>query len=69
MHGSNITSVALALLDRLQSDGVELVALVVGEDDALGDAVAAHLAAAHPTVEVDRHPGGPGALPLLIGVE
>ncbi|WP_299958256.1 DAK2 domain-containing protein [uncultured Modestobacter sp.] len=38
-------------------------------DLALGDAVCAHLAAVHPTVEVVRYAGGAGAVPLLIGVE
>ena len=73
--GRDLAAVARDLLDRLLSAGGELVTLVVGGGDlpgrnaGLGDAVAAHLAAVHPTVEVDRHPGGPGALPLLIGVE
>ena len=60
------------LLDRMLSAGGELATLVVGGDDAaaaLGDAVCAHLAAVHPTVEVVRYAGGPGAVPLLIGVE
>jgi hypothetical protein len=42
---------------------------VVGDDPALGDAVCAHLAVVHPTVEVVRYAGGDGALPLLVGVE
>ena len=42
--------------------------LVVG-DATLGDAVCAHLASAHPTVEVVCYAGGAGAVPLLIGVE
>jgi uncharacterized protein len=41
----------------------------VGEDAALGDAVEAHLAVRHPTVEVVRYAGGAGAVPLLVGVE
>ncbi|MEU2349283.1 DAK2 domain-containing protein [Modestobacter sp. NPDC013298] len=67
--GADAATVARDLLDRLLSAGGELVTLVVGEDASLGEAVCAHLAAVHPTVEVDRHAGGPGALPLLIGVE
>ncbi|KQS73201.1 DAK2 domain-containing protein [Modestobacter sp. Leaf380] len=64
--GPALLTVACELLDRLLSTGGELVTLVGGR---LGDAVAAHLAAEHPTVEVTRHPAGPGARPLLIGVE
>ncbi len=72
--GSDPVAVGRELLDRLLSAGGELVTLVVGDDGAgappgLGDAVGAHLAAAHPTVEVVRYAGGAGAVPLLIGVE
>ena len=67
--GSELAAVARDLLDRLLSAGGEMATLVVGEDAALGDAVCAHLAAAHPTVEVVRYEGGAGALPLLVGVE
>jgi uncharacterized protein len=67
--GADLPAVARDLLDRLLSGGGELVTLVVGEDPALGDAVAGHLAAVHPTVEVVRYEGGAGAVPLLVGVE
>ena len=46
-----------------------LTEVVVGEDAALGDAVCAHLAGVHPTVEVVRYSGGPGGAPLQVGVE
>jgi dihydroxyacetone kinase-like predicted kinase len=70
--GSDPAAVGCELLDRLLSAGGELATLVVGDDGAtpgLGDAVGAHLATVHPTVEVVRYAGGPGAVPLLIGVE
>jgi fatty acid kinase len=67
--GRDLGTVARDLLDRLLSAGGEMATLVVGEDAALGEAVCAHLAAVHPTVEVVRYPGGAGAAPLLIGVE
>jgi hypothetical protein len=70
--GDDPAAVGRELLDRMLSAGGELATLVVGDDDAaagLGDAVCAHLAAVHPTVEVVRYAGGPGAVPLLIGVE
>ena len=67
--GADLATVARDLLDRLLSAGGEMATLVVGEDRALGDAVGAHLAAVHPTVEVVRYEGGAGAVPLLVGVE
>jgi dihydroxyacetone kinase-like predicted kinase len=67
--GSDLATVACDLLDRLLGAGGELATLVVGPDGALGDAVCAHLAAAHPTVEVTRYDGGPPGVPLLVGVE
>jgi fatty acid kinase len=51
------------------SAGGELVTLLVGPDTALGDAVCAHLATVHPTVDVARYHDGPGGLPLQVGVE
>ncbi|MCF6505866.1 DAK2 domain-containing protein [Blastococcus sp. MG754426] len=67
--GAEHAAVACDLLDRLLSAGGEMATLVVGPDEALGDAVCAHLSSAHPTVEVVRYGGGPGSLPLQIGVE
>jgi dihydroxyacetone kinase-like predicted kinase len=67
--GAELRAVACELLDRLLSAGGELATLVVGPDAALGDAVCAHLAGNHPTVEVTRYDGGPGTVPLLVGVE
>jgi dihydroxyacetone kinase-like predicted kinase len=67
--GPDLMSVACELLDRLLGAGGELATLVVGPDEALGDAVCAHLAAVHPTVEVARYAGGSPAVPLLVGVE
>jgi uncharacterized protein len=67
--GSDLVAVACELLDRLLSGGGELATLVVGPDEALGDAVAAHLSAVHPTIEVTRYGGGPSDIPLQAGVE
>jgi dihydroxyacetone kinase-like predicted kinase len=67
--GPDLLAVACELLDRLLSAGGELATLVTGPDPALGDAVSAHLAAAHPTVEVARYDGGPAGVLLLVGVE
>ncbi|MGY1812128.1 DAK2 domain-containing protein [Blastococcus sp. SYSU D00820] len=67
--GADLAATACDLLDRLLSAGGELATLVVGPDAALGDAVCAHLASAHPTVEVTRYDGGAAGVPLQIGVE
>jgi hypothetical protein len=66
--GRELAAVARELLDRLLSAGGEMATLLVGPDPALGDAAAAHLAAAHPTVEVVRYESG-AEVPLQIGVE
>jgi DAK2 domain fusion protein YloV len=67
--GPDLPLVACELLDRLLGAGGELATLVVGVDRELGDAVCAHLAAIHPTVEVARYDGGPAGVLLLVGVE
>ena len=67
--GKDLAAVACELLDRLLSGGGEMAPLGVGPDVALGDAVCAHLAAVHPTIEVTRYGGGPSGIPLQAGVE
>ncbi|RBY86325.1 DAK2 domain-containing protein [Blastococcus sp. TF02A-30] len=67
--GADHAAVACELLDRLLSAGGEMATLLVGADEALGDAVCAHLSAVHPTIEVLRYAGGPGTAPLQVGVE
>jgi DAK2 domain fusion protein YloV len=67
--GPDLAAVACELLDRLLSAGGEMATLVVGPDDALGDAVCRHLARAHPTIEVVRYGGGPDGIPIQVGVE
>ena len=67
--GVEPVAVACELLDRMLSAGGELVTLVVGPDAGLADAVCAHLAGAHPTVEVTRYDGAPEGVPLQVGVE
>jgi dihydroxyacetone kinase-like predicted kinase len=67
--GGELAAVSCELLDRMLSAGGELVTLLVGPDAALGDAVWAHLATVHPTVEVARYDDGPSGLPLQVGVE
>jgi uncharacterized protein len=67
--GAEPAAVACELLDRMLSAGGELVTLVVGPDAGLADAVCAHLAGAHPTVEVTRYDGAPEGVPLQVGVE
>jgi dihydroxyacetone kinase-like predicted kinase len=69
--GSDLTAVAIEVVERLLSGGGELVTLVVGagEYESLARAVAAHLRIAHRQVEVSVLNGGQPRYPLLIGVE
>jgi DAK2 domain fusion protein YloV len=67
--GAAPAGVACELLDRMLSAGGELVTLVAGSDADLADAVCAHLAARHPTVEVARYDGAPEGVRLQVGVE
>ncbi|TFV61761.1 DAK2 domain-containing protein [Geodermatophilus sp. DF01-2] len=67
--GAEPAAVACELLDRMLSAGGELVTLVGGPDADLGDAVCAHLAGRHPTVEVTRYDGAPEGVRLQVGVE
>ncbi|MDT0213708.1 DAK2 domain-containing protein [Rothia sp. ARF10] len=69
--GDDLAATANEVLDRLLSGGGELVTLVSGADadEALVDAVAAHLAKEHAEVEVVRIDGGQQVYPLLLGVE
>jgi hypothetical protein len=62
--GAETEVVAAELLDRMLATSGEVVTLIGGE---LVQRMLAHLAATHPSVEVQSHPG-PGAR-LLIGVE
>jgi DAK2 domain fusion protein YloV len=69
--GSDLTAVAIEVVERLLSGGGELVTLVVGvgEHESLARAVAVHLRNVHRQVEVSVLNGGQPRYPLLIGVE
>lgn len=69
--GSDLSTVARQLLDRLLGGGGELVSLLVGADapDGFEDALVAHLSEVWPFVEVQLHHGGQPHYPLLVGVE
>ncbi len=68
--GDDLFTVAIEVLERLLGGGGELVTVVSGEDaGGLADRCAAHLAAAHPTVDVVVYDGGQQRYPLLLGVE
>jgi dihydroxyacetone kinase-like predicted kinase len=67
--GSDLAAVSCDLLDRLLSAGGEMATLVIGPDEALGDAVCSHLGRQHPTIEVTRYDGGPEGILLQAGVE
>lgn len=61
----------VAMVDRLVADDGELVTVLVGEGATAGDTVRlrAHLATAHPEVEVEVHDGGQPLYAFLVGVE
>jgi uncharacterized protein len=69
--GSDLSAVAIEVVERLLSGGGELVTLVVGVGDhePLAKLVAGHLRSAHRQVEVSVLNGGQPRYPLLIGVE
>ena len=70
--GDRVTVVAKVLKvesRQMRTRKGRLTEVVVGPDGMLGDAVCAHLASRHPTVEVTRYDGGPSDLPLQVGVE
>jgi len=69
--GSDLTAVAIEVVERLLSGGGELVTLVVGagEHESLARAVSGHLRTTHRQVEVSVLNGGQPRYPLLIGVE
>lgn len=68
--GEDLYDVAVDVLERLLGGGGELVTIVAGADgDELAERAAAHLASAHPTVDVVVYDGGQERYPLLLGVE
>jgi hypothetical protein len=68
--GADLFTVATEVLERLLGGGGELVTVVAGaEGRELADRCAAHLAGAHPTVDVVVYDGGQDRYPLLVGVE
>jgi dihydroxyacetone kinase-like predicted kinase len=68
--GAELRTVATEVLERLLGGGGELVTVVGGAGGAeLAQHCAAHLAAAHPTVDVVVYDGGQERYPVLLGVE
>lgn len=68
--GADLATVATEVIERLLGGGGEMVTLVTGADGvALGERCAAHLASAHPMVDVMLYAGGQERYPLLVGVE
>ncbi len=69
--GAEVEWAARRLLDQALADGGDLVTLVLGATaaDGLGDRLTAHLAGAHPGVEVVVYDGGQPHHPVLLGVE
>ncbi|HEY9371279.1 DAK2 domain-containing protein [Streptomyces sp.] len=69
--GQDPTEIARTVLDRMLSAGGELVTLIVGEGApaSLADALESHVRRTYLAVDTTTYHAGPGAPPLLIGVE
>ncbi|MBA2774083.1 MAG: DAK2 domain-containing protein [Nocardioidaceae bacterium] len=69
--GRNLIEVALEVVDRLLSGGGEMLTVVRGidADQALVDALEAHVRRTRAEVEIVRYDGGQQRYPLLLGVE
>ena len=68
--GDDLAAVAVDVVERLLGGGGELVTVISGADgEELAKACAAHVADAHPTVDVLVYDGGQDRYPLLLGVE
>jgi uncharacterized protein len=69
--GGDVSEVAVAVTERLLSQGGELVTIVVGEagGEEAAQAVAAHLRTTRRDLEVSVLHGGQARYPLLLGVE
>lgn len=70
--GSDVSEVAIDLVNRLIAAGGELVTVVAGAGVGAAQAAAVlerHVRAAHPLVDISMFSGGQPHFPLLIGVE
>jgi len=69
--GRGVSSVALALTDRLLGVGAELMTLLLGAgtDPDAGDTICRHIRARSPLTEVTIYDVGDAAAPLIVGVE
>jgi fatty acid kinase len=67
--GSEVSEVAIEIVDRMLAGGGELVTLVQGQTKDLSGLVREHIRRVRPDVEVVSYEGGQTHYPLLIGVE
>jgi uncharacterized protein len=69
--GSDLSAVAVEVVDRLLGGGAEMVTLVSGAEGepALVDAVVRHLRESRPDVDTVVYDGGQPRYPLLVAVE
>ena len=68
--GHDLSAVAIDVVERLLGGGGELVTVISGAGgEQVAQACAAHVAEAHPTVDVLVYDGGQDRYPLLLGVE
>ncbi len=66
---ADFEQVAAAVVDRLLSNGAEVLTLLTGADEPELEGLLRQLQERHPAVELDVHPGGQPHYPLLLGAE
>ena len=67
--GPVLDQVAREVVERLLDGGAGVLTILVGEDAADVDVLRAEVAAGHPGLEIDVHPGGQPHYPLLLAAE
>ena len=66
---ASFDEVAQAVVERLLSNGAEVLTLLTGDTEPQLDGLLRHLEEHHPGVELDVHPGGQPHYPLLLSAE
>jgi uncharacterized protein len=69
--GEDVTEVAVQLAEQLLANDVTTLTLLSGENysDADADLLAARIADAHPTIEIETHRGGQPLYPVILAAE
>jgi hypothetical protein len=67
--GDDFAEVAGEVVERLLAEPREVLTLLTGDDEPTLEGLLERIAAAHPGVELDVHPGGQPHYPLLLSAE